>query len=269
MMNASIVICNQKPKKQNIIISNKPFFHDRTAKPISVHLTSRPFLPPKSISFDAKLRKKETKWERRNQGERERERSYPMARSVRAQARVPVALVEGKVLLPAWLTWLNPEMAEASPTVAAIKANTTKNPVAVFPIGKYIGEKFGGKTTTPLPVWFADVVPTSKWWSMALLTAQPPMPRTMAYMQKLRYRSTWATVFRFAICNVCSGVSQYVATPTPIKAYNGQDFLFGFFSCNIVCSKAFMWGYKGYYDALCSRQEQQNTANSLSFLLRK
>lgn len=41
--------------------------------------------------------------------------------------------------------WLNPERVDATPTTPAIKANTTKNPVAAFPIGKYIGEKCAGR----------------------------------------------------------------------------------------------------------------------------
>lgn len=47
--------------------------------------------------------------------------------------------------------WLNPERADATPTTPEIKANTTKNPVAAFPIGKYIGEKCAGRLN-PGPV---------------------------------------------------------------------------------------------------------------------
>lgn len=50
--------------------------------------------------------------------------TYPMARIVRLQAMVA---------------------AEETPTTPAIKANTTKNPVAALPIGKYIGEKCAGR----------------------------------------------------------------------------------------------------------------------------
>lgn len=39
-------------------------------------------------------------------------------------------------------------MAEATTATAAIKAKTTKNPVAEFPIGKKIGEKYGGTSSS-------------------------------------------------------------------------------------------------------------------------
>lgn len=38
-------------------------------------------------------------------------------------------------------TWLSPDIADATPTTPAIKENVTKNPMATFPIGKYIGKK--------------------------------------------------------------------------------------------------------------------------------
>lgn len=38
-------------------------------------------------------------------------------------------------------TWFNPDITDATPTTPAIKENVTKNPVAAFPMGKYIGEK--------------------------------------------------------------------------------------------------------------------------------
>jgi hypothetical protein len=41
---------------------------------------------------------------------------------------------------------LSPEINDPAPTTPAIKANVTKNPVAAFPIGKYIGEKCAGRS---------------------------------------------------------------------------------------------------------------------------
>ena len=66
---------------------------------------------------------------------------YPMARRVRVQAIVAAVAAAGKLSVVQERTWLTPEIAEAAPTTPAIKANVTKNPVAAFPIGKYIGEK--------------------------------------------------------------------------------------------------------------------------------
>lgn len=59
-----------------------------------------------------------------------------MARTVRAQAVVAAEAAAGKVSLLHKRTWLNPENSDATPTLPAIKANTRKNPVAAFPIGK-------------------------------------------------------------------------------------------------------------------------------------
>lgn len=42
--------------------------------------------------------------------------------------------------------WLNPDITDATPTTPASKANVTKNPVAAFPIGKYMGEKCAGSS---------------------------------------------------------------------------------------------------------------------------
>lgn len=64
-----------------------------------------------------------------------------MARQVRAQAMVAAEAADGKLSWFQKRTWLNPEMTDATPTTPAIKAKVTKNPVAAFPIGKYIGEK--------------------------------------------------------------------------------------------------------------------------------
>lgn len=44
--------------------------------------------------------------------------------------------------------WLNPEIAEAAPTAPAITAKNTKKPVAKFPIGKNIGLKCAGNTSS-------------------------------------------------------------------------------------------------------------------------
>lgn len=71
---------------------------------------------------------------------------YPMARRVRVQATVAAAAADGKLSAVQDRIWLIPEMAEAAPTTPAIKANVTKNPVAAFPIGKYMGEKCAGRS---------------------------------------------------------------------------------------------------------------------------
>lgn len=42
--------------------------------------------------------------------------------------------------------WLSPEINDPTPATPAIKANVTKNPVAAFPIGKYMGEKWAGSS---------------------------------------------------------------------------------------------------------------------------
>lgn len=68
-----------------------------------------------------------------------------MARSVRVHAMVAAAAAEGRLSDVQERRWLSPEMAEATPTTPAIKANVTKNPVAAFPIGKYMGEKCAGR----------------------------------------------------------------------------------------------------------------------------
>lgn len=64
---------------------------------------------------------------------------------MRVQAIVAAAAADGKLSYVQERRWLSPEMAEATPTTPAIKANVTKNPVAAFPIGKYMGEKCAGR----------------------------------------------------------------------------------------------------------------------------
>lgn len=64
-----------------------------------------------------------------------------MARRVRVHAIKAEDDAEGKLSLFQSRMWLNPDKAEAAPTTPAINANTTKNPVAAFPIGKKTGEK--------------------------------------------------------------------------------------------------------------------------------
>lgn len=59
-----------------------------------------------------------------------------MARSVRLQAMAAAEVAAGKLSMFHWRIWLSPERRDAIPTTPAIKANTTKNPVAEFPIGK-------------------------------------------------------------------------------------------------------------------------------------
>lgn len=68
-----------------------------------------------------------------------------MASRVSDQAMVAAETAAGMLSRCHERTWLRPTMAEAAPTTPAIKANTTKNPVAAFPIGKYIGEKCAGR----------------------------------------------------------------------------------------------------------------------------
>ena len=64
-----------------------------------------------------------------------------MASIVRAQAMAAAEAADGKVSLVHERTWAIPAITDATPTTPAIKANVTKNPVAAFPIGKYMGEK--------------------------------------------------------------------------------------------------------------------------------
>lgn len=59
-----------------------------------------------------------------------------MARSVRLQAIVAADAAAGKLSMFHWRIWFSPEITDAIPTTPAIRANTTKNPVAAFPIGK-------------------------------------------------------------------------------------------------------------------------------------
>lgn len=70
------------------------------------------------------------------------------------------------------------------------------------------------------------MLPISKPRSIALLTAHPPMPNTIVYMQKLRNRSTWATFFR-SILNASEFLQHYYLW----SSYNER---FGFFTCNVV-----------------------------------
>lgn len=73
------------------------------------------------------------------------EKHYPMASRVSDQAIIAAETAAGMLSRCHDRTWLTPAMAEATPTTPAIKENTTKNPVAAFPIGKYIGEKCAGR----------------------------------------------------------------------------------------------------------------------------
>lgn len=69
-----------------------------------------------------------------------------MARAVRVQAIAATVAADGKLSAVQERRWLSPDIADAAPTTPAIKANMTKNPVAAFPIGKYIGEKCAGRS---------------------------------------------------------------------------------------------------------------------------
>lgn len=73
-------------------------------------------------------------------------RHYPIARRVRAQAIAAAEAADGKLSAFQERIWLTPAMTDATPTTPAIKANVTKNPVAAFPIGKYMGEKCAGRS---------------------------------------------------------------------------------------------------------------------------
>lgn len=69
-----------------------------------------------------------------------------MARTVRAHAMEATEAADGKLSEVHERTWLTPEMIDPTPATPAIKANVTKNPVAAFPIGKYMGEKWAGRS---------------------------------------------------------------------------------------------------------------------------
>ena len=56
----------------------------------------------------------------------------------------------GKLSMSQKRRWFTPVMIDATPTTPAIKENSTRNPVAAFPMGKYIGEKCAGKSN-PAP----------------------------------------------------------------------------------------------------------------------
>lgn len=76
-----------------------------------------------------------------------------MARTVRAHAMEATDAADGKLSEVHERIWLRPEINDPTPTTPAIKANVTKNPVAAFPIGKYIGEKWAGRSN-PGPAYF-------------------------------------------------------------------------------------------------------------------
>lgn len=59
-----------------------------------------------------------------------------MARSVRLQAMIAAEAAAGRLSMFHLRIWLSPERTDATPTTPAIRENTTKNPVAAFPIGK-------------------------------------------------------------------------------------------------------------------------------------
>ena len=69
-----------------------------------------------------------------------------MARTVRVQAIAAAAAADGKLSECQARRWLSPTIADATPTTPAIIAYVTKNPVAAFPIGKYMGEKCAGRS---------------------------------------------------------------------------------------------------------------------------
>lgn len=69
-----------------------------------------------------------------------------MASRVRLQAIVAAEAVAGKLSTSQKRRWFTPVMTDATPTTPAIMANSTRNPVAAFPMGKYIGEKCAGKS---------------------------------------------------------------------------------------------------------------------------
>lgn len=67
-----------------------------------------------------------------------------MARTVRVQAIMATDAADGRLSELHDRMWLIPARADPAPTTDAINANVTKNPVAAFPIGKAMGEKFDG-----------------------------------------------------------------------------------------------------------------------------
>ncbi|KAK7848062.1 hypothetical protein CFP56_005576 [Quercus suber] len=68
------------------------------------------------------------------------------ARTVRDQAIAAAEAADGKLSAVHKRIWLIPDITAATPTTPAIIAYVTKNPVAAFPIGKYMGEKCAGRS---------------------------------------------------------------------------------------------------------------------------
>lgn len=71
-----------------------------------------------------------------------------MARRVSVQAMTADEAAEGRLLEFHERKWLTPAMEEAPPTTDAIRANTTKKPVAWLPTVKYRGEKWAGSSSS-------------------------------------------------------------------------------------------------------------------------
>lgn len=77
-----------------------------------------------------------------------------MARRVRVHAIMAEDCADDELSFLDERMWFIPLIAEAAPTTPAINENTTKNPVAAFPIGKWIAEKWAGSWSS---------VPKSSW----------------------------------------------------------------------------------------------------------
>ncbi|KAL5995843.1 hypothetical protein ACLOJK_025914 [Asimina triloba] len=67
-----------------------------------------------------------------------------MARSVRPHAIIPNVAADIKLDAVQWMMLLSPVIELAMPTSPAMSENRTKNPVAMFPIGKCSGNRRTG-----------------------------------------------------------------------------------------------------------------------------
>lgn len=108
----------------------------------------------------------------------------PMARRVRAQVPIEEAAAECKLGAVHWRMFLRPVTEVPMPTTPAIRANTTKKPVAMLPIGKYIGNRWAGGDSTD-----AD----SRAFMIPWLIAHAAIIVMMKYKPRLRNKRKNAT----------------------------------------------------------------------------
>lgn len=98
--------------------------------------------PYNSISeTENSMRKKKKKNERPR---KEQSNIYPMASRVSAQVVREEAAAVCKLRASHWAILLSPVAEVAMPTTPAMSEKTTKKPVAMFPIGRYIGNMRAG-----------------------------------------------------------------------------------------------------------------------------